>query len=344
MLAEIIIEQTMFDLIEILVRFVGHLFEPDTDRDGAADIVAQDAGSAALAAFQSGELYGFPVKLLNLPAQAAHLLYRLLVSLSQIVGHDIVRALGRQHDPEQFHFVLLRKAFEPHPFALLPFAFRPGQAVNPPVGVVPARIIHLPVVLERAVIDFVQAFDEQHQVSGGVPNVHQPGPKAQLLVIDRLGQRVLHMLQFGLAIPIRVINAILDDPKLVECGVDIHVSHPPDAFDQPVGIATVLPSHQIHAERVVYFHEDIVKHQVSIRHWNYLAFHVFPHQAGGNFLLCQIAVDGIIAKLLGLIGKIGQGVVDLTAQQILAIIQSVNREIASFHTDQNTRICLSLSS
>jgi len=94
----------MYDLIDGRMRFLGHLFEPDPDQDGTANMVAQNARGAALAAFQSGELFGFPMKLLNLPAQAAHLVYVWLpVSSTRSDCRKII-------DPDDglWRFVLLR--------------------------------------------------------------------------------------------------------------------------------------------------------------------------------------------------------------------------------------------
>ena len=115
----------MFDLINRLLRFLGNLLEPDPYPDRAPNVVTDNSGLTTLATFQSSELFGLSVKLLNLPAQATHLLHGLRVVLSKIVGDDIVRALGRQHHPEQFHFVVFGKALELHHFAMFSFCFGP---------------------------------------------------------------------------------------------------------------------------------------------------------------------------------------------------------------------------
>ena len=75
-------------------------------------MVANDAGFATLAAFQASELLGFAMKLLDLPAYATRVLCGLRVILSQVVGDDIVRALWRQHHPEQFHLVFFGEALD----------------------------------------------------------------------------------------------------------------------------------------------------------------------------------------------------------------------------------------
>ncbi len=150
----------MFDLINRLLSFLGNLFEPDPHQDSTANMVADNSGFATLATFQSGQLFRLSVKLLNLPPQATHFLYGLRVVLSKIVGNDIIRALGRQHHPEQFHFMVFGKALELHHFAMLSFRLRPLQPIHTPIRLHPTRIIHLPVVLERAIIDLFQVLDD----------------------------------------------------------------------------------------------------------------------------------------------------------------------------------------
>ena len=94
----------MLDPMNRSLCFLGNLFEPHPDQNGTADMVTDNPCFPALTALQSSELFGFSVKLLNLPPQATHLLYNLRVILSQVVRDDLVRAQGRQHHSEQIHF------------------------------------------------------------------------------------------------------------------------------------------------------------------------------------------------------------------------------------------------
>jgi hypothetical protein len=82
-------------------------------------MISDDSGFTTLTIFQSGELFGFSVKLLDLPAKAAHFLYSLRIVLRHVVGHNLARALCGQHNPEKFHLMTTRKAFELHDLALL---------------------------------------------------------------------------------------------------------------------------------------------------------------------------------------------------------------------------------
>ena len=84
----------MFDLINRLLSFMGNLFQSDPHQDCTPDMITDDSGFTTLTTFQSSELFGLSVKLLNLPTQATHFLHGLCVVLSKVVGDDIIRALG----------------------------------------------------------------------------------------------------------------------------------------------------------------------------------------------------------------------------------------------------------
>src|SRR5450756_384593 len=142
----------MLDSINRSFCFLGNLFETHPYQNGTANVISDNPSLAALTSFQSSNLLGFPVKLLNLPTQAAHILYGLNIILSQVVRYDIIRALGRQHHPEQFHFMVFRKILDLYDFAMLLFWFGPYQRIHSTVSLSAARIVHLAIIFERAVI------------------------------------------------------------------------------------------------------------------------------------------------------------------------------------------------
>src|SRR5512145_1749276 len=235
----------MFDLINGLLRFMSDLLETNPYQHGAANMVSDNSCFATLATFNSGQLLGFTVKLLDLPAKAAHILYDLHVVLRHLVVNDIVRALGRQHYSENFHLVLGRKALDFDGLAALLLDFTPCQAVHSTIVLCAARIIHLAIVLEQTVVDFAEFFNLQHDFFGRIPGIHEHSPERQLLLVDTVEQHVPEMVQFRLAIACWVVDAVVNDPKLISHRVDVHTSHHPDPFDDSVCIATVLPAHQL---------------------------------------------------------------------------------------------------
>ena len=93
-------------------------------------MVADNSRLAALAAFNPPDLLGFAMKLLNLPAPAAHVLNGWCPNLSHLIGDKIVPALGGQHNPEQFHFLLAWQSLQFDGFAAVAFLRRPEQAVQ----------------------------------------------------------------------------------------------------------------------------------------------------------------------------------------------------------------------
>ena len=101
----------MFNSIYRSLRFLSDLFQPHPNQDSTPDMVSDNPVFSTLASLQPGQLFGFTMKLLNLPTKATHFLYSLRIVLSHFVCYDIVRALGRQHHSKQFHFVIFWKAF-----------------------------------------------------------------------------------------------------------------------------------------------------------------------------------------------------------------------------------------
>jgi hypothetical protein len=61
----------VFELADRSLSFGGQVLEPCPDEEGAGDVVALDAGRAALAELRPRGLLGFAVRLLDRPAEAA---------------------------------------------------------------------------------------------------------------------------------------------------------------------------------------------------------------------------------------------------------------------------------
>ncbi len=130
------------------------------------------------------------------------------------------------------------------------------------------------------------------------------------------------MVELALAVPIRVINAIVNDPELVGVGGNVDTRHHPNPFDNGVGIAAVLPSHQFDLDRTLVIQHGVVERQVAACTPDDLSAHVFPHHPCREFILLQVAFHRIMAETGAVVGEIGHGVVGLAHQQKLTIIQS----------------------
>jgi hypothetical protein len=110
LLNKVIIQLTALELIHRAACLCREIFKPDPHEQRAADMIALDARLPALAAFQSAHLFALTDQRLNFPAEAPRLLCGPGGLLRQVVGHNVVRAVGRHHNPEQLNFVLFGKS------------------------------------------------------------------------------------------------------------------------------------------------------------------------------------------------------------------------------------------
>ena len=77
------------------MRLLNNFFEMDPNENGTSDMISDNPGFSALAAFHAGQLLGFAVKLLDFPAKAAHVSYDLHIVLRHLVCDNLIRVLGR---------------------------------------------------------------------------------------------------------------------------------------------------------------------------------------------------------------------------------------------------------
>jgi hypothetical protein len=61
-------------------------------------------------------------------------------------------------------------------------------------------------------------------------------------------------------------------------------------------------------------HDSIIKHDKTLRRLDDLSSDILPDQSWRNLVARQLAIDGIIAELLGMFGKVRQRIIDLTDQ------------------------------
>ncbi len=314
----------MFKLIHRAACVGCQFFEPNPDQQRAADMVALDARLPTLATLQACQLFPFAVQLLNLPTKAARFLCRLRRILSQVVGDDIVRAVGGDRDPEALRLVVFGKAFDLNPLAVLKLRFRPRERIHAPVRLRALRIVHLPVVLERAVVDFVQRFDVKHQVFRGVPGVHQHGLKRQLLLIDHVLQHLPNMVKFSLAVAIGVIDTVVNEPELVGLRVDVDTGDDADTTNDAAGIAAILAAHQLDGVRVILIEHRVIEDDVALLGRRQLRADIVPDETRCDALAAQVTVDGIMAQPLAMVGEVRQRVIDLADEQVLAVVEARN--------------------
>ena len=134
-----------------------------------------------------------------------------------------------------------------------------------------------------------------------------------------------------------IVDAIVDQPELVECRMDIDTRHHADSLDHGLGIPAVLPAHQFDGKRCVLVQYGVVKQHIATRCWHHLPAHVLPDQVRGDPLAASVPVDRVVAELLTVVSKVRQRVVDLADQQILTVIEASHR---CFHAGDFTAFFL----
>lgn len=172
----------MFQLTDGTLGLGSQLFQSHPDQECIADVIVLNPRLATLAAFEPRNPLTLAVQLLGLPTKATRLLCSLCSILSGIVGHGPVRAVGKHLNPEQAHLVVFGKALNFNSLTMGQLVGAPGQRIDTSVGVLAAGIIHLAVVFQRTIVNFLRRLDKPHRSLGGVPGIHQHRPKRQPLL------------------------------------------------------------------------------------------------------------------------------------------------------------------
>ena len=95
------------------------------------------------------------------------------------------------------------------------FDVEPAQCGNCLVRIFTLAIIHFAVGLEWAVKHLTGPVDVYHQLSGGVPGIHQNGSERQFFAGTDSVKHVPHMIEFGFLVAVRVINTPINDPVFI---------------------------------------------------------------------------------------------------------------------------------
>ena len=106
--------------------------------------------------------------------------------------------------------MVLGKPLDLDLLALRQVGLIPRQRIHPPVRLLAAGIIHLAVIFERTVVVFLQRLNEPHHGFGRIPRVHQYGLEGQCLLIDDVAQHLTYMIEFAMAITVRVVNPVVN--------------------------------------------------------------------------------------------------------------------------------------
>lgn len=239
--------------------------------------------------------------------------------MAEIVGHDPFRAMGVR-DPEEFDFEIVGKLVDFDVLAMKDVMSGPNQVLRQAVGSLAAGVIDKTVGLDRADEGQLESVNEDHHVFGRVPGVHEHRLGGQHLLGQGTGEHFAHMVELAFAIPIGVVQTVVDDPVLPAVGVNVQAIDHADAFDQTVGVAAVLQPHQIDMVRVVFVDDRVVKDQATTGRSDDIGFDVLPNQTGRQFIAPQHAVDRIVTESTAVFCEIRHREVGMTGAEKLAII------------------------
>ena len=135
-----------------------------------------------------------------------------------------------------------------------------------------------------------------------------------------IAQHLQHVLNLGLAIPLRVIDAIIKYPKGIFFRIDIDTSDNPDACDDRFGVAAPLPTEWLNLKGVSFFSHPIIKDIVAVFREDDVIAYILPVLAWGNLFPILVAIDLVVAPLLAMVSEAGLGVVGLAHQLKLTIV------------------------
>jgi len=135
-------------------------------------VVALASVNPGLTPLNAGQLFLFPVKLLNLPPGGARLLSVSQGVLSEVISNDIFRPVVRNLDAEQLQLEGAGKAFHFDQLAMRELLFRPLQFTDVAVWPVATTIVNQTIALKGTEEGFLEIVDHEHGFSGGVPRVH----------------------------------------------------------------------------------------------------------------------------------------------------------------------------
>ena len=116
----------------------------------------------------------------------------------------------------------------------------------------------------------------------------------------------MQVIHFRLAIPIGVIDPIVNDPKLIRSRIDVHTSHHTNAFDDTMRTSTVWPPYQLNLVRGVLVCYRVIKNNVTVDALHHLLLYIFPNQMGGNLVPGYVTVELIVAECYSVLSKMGQ--------------------------------------
>ena len=126
-----------------------------------------------------------------------------------------------------------------------------------------------------------------------------------------IAQHLQQVLNLGLTIPLRVIDALIKYPKGIFFRVEIDTSDNPDANEDLFGVATLLSTDWLNLKGVPFINHCIIKHNGAVFREDDIMTYILPDLVWGILFPTQVAIDLVVAPVLAMVCKAGLGIVDL---------------------------------
>src|SRR3954452_4070528 len=129
------------------------------------------------------------------------------------------------------------------------------------------------------------------------------------------------MIELSFAIGVRIKDAVVDHPEPLGFGVHVHARDHPYPLNDALLVATPLLASHLDLWPEALVEDGIVEDQARLRVRLQERLDLLEEQAGGELLTFEVSVYGVVAPTLEMFSHVGQGVVDLAAQQVLAVVK-----------------------
>jgi len=175
LLHHIFVQERTLDLVDGRLTGMRLLREKHPDLHGQTDVVPLTPVGPTLVLLNPRCLFRFPMKLFNLPSDGGLFSNALRRILNSVIGDDVFRFVGGDKNPEQFHFVVLGESSDFDGLSRKERVVTPEQRIDRMVGLRSVRIVHHPILFDRAIEGLFQRIDPQERLGIGVPAVHEDG-------------------------------------------------------------------------------------------------------------------------------------------------------------------------
>ena len=102
------------------------------------------------------------------------------------------------------------------------------------------------------------------------------------------------MVKFGLAVPLRVEEAIINNPVARKFSMVIDQIDNADTFNHTMGVAAILATHACDLEGVRLINDRVIEDQISVAGFAERLFGFLPEQSRRQFRGFQIAIDAVM--------------------------------------------------